>query len=678
MIASYRYLRKKRRQRQLSKAENLQLDTTGQTPSSTVTNGSQKKKKCPVCVKEKSAARKYRWKIILCLLPAFLDASLDLTVIATALPRIASHFNRFNQLNWIVTAFSLTSTAFIPVYGQLADTFGRFPSIMFSAMVVATGSVLCASAPVWGVLLLGRALQGIGAAGVQNVTIIILADKVTLKEQSINTSIFQMMGGVGYSIGPVIGGYLTNSSWRYCFALSCCLSAISMTGLFLLRNELLPGRITFDPASGLVSRIKVLGSGLVTLDFGGIFLFIAGVGLVILGTAWGGSTYPWSSSAVIASLVIGVVMMMCFVAWELSLASGGFLHKCLPRTTPMIPASILSAKDVSLVCFLSFGSGTALFSVFYFVGIYFTLVEGYRASHAGEQLLFYVPGLGFGVIFAIFICNKWPRQTFWPLYIGTIIETIGIGVICYAVQARRVPLINGMMYIAGAGTGMRFMPANLHLAGMFRNQLAAVYSLLRFAMPFGGTVGLTIMGAVFQNKMSAYFGTAINGQSIDLHQQSSLEVVSELPAEEQAIVRAQGANATMWAFVSILPLLAITIFSTMALGNVWIVAPPKKSQQGTDEPAPPPREDGKCAQHADEEVQEDVPKSTSVDVLEEVFLLALLRGDVQRLKKKGPEAAQRNVVSTQPTPEDSVVPIADKQPSNSGVDDAIEPHLTEK
>lgn len=70
---------------------------------------------------------------------------------------------------------------------------------MFSAMVVATGSVLCASAPVWGVLLLGRSLQGVGAAGIQTVTIIILADKVTLKEQSINTSIFQMMGGVGYS-----------------------------------------------------------------------------------------------------------------------------------------------------------------------------------------------------------------------------------------------------------------------------------------------------------------------------------------------------------------------------------------------------------------------------------------------------------------------------------------------
>lgn len=452
-----------------------------------------------------------------------------------------------------------------------------------------------------------------------------------------------------------------------------------MTGIFFLRNELVPGRITFEPSSGLVSRIKVLRSGLVTLDFGGIFLFIAGVGLLILGTSWGGSSYPWTSAAVITSLVIGVVMLICFVAWEMSLAPGRFLHQYLPRTTPMIPASILSAKDVSLVCALQFGSGTALFSVFYFVGIYFTLVEGYRASHAGEQLLFYVPGLGFGVIFAIFVCNKWPRQTFWPLFIGTVIETIGIGVICYAVHARRVPLINGMMFIAGAGTGMRFMPGNLHLAGMFRNQLAAVYSLLRFSMPFGGTVGLTIMGAVFQNKMAAVFGTAINGQSIDLHQQSSLEVISELPAEEQAIVRAEGANATMWAFVSILPILAITIFTTMALGNVWIVGPPKKSDQGADEPAQPPREDGKCAQHASQEAHEDIPKSTGVDVLEEVYLLALFRGQVQRLKKKGPEAAQGRVVPTRPTPpEDEVGPTADKQHLDSGVHDTLQPRLTEK
>lgn len=94
MIASYRSLRKKRQQGHLSKAERSQPDMPSQSPPSTATSEPKKKQKCPVCVKEKSAARRYRWKIIFCLLPAFLDSSLDLTVIATALPRIASHFSK--------------------------------------------------------------------------------------------------------------------------------------------------------------------------------------------------------------------------------------------------------------------------------------------------------------------------------------------------------------------------------------------------------------------------------------------------------------------------------------------------------------------------------------------------------------------------------------------------------
>ena len=156
-------------------------------------------KPCPQCRKEKSRTRKYRWKLLLCLTPAFFVASLDLTIVATALPTVASHFNKFNQLNWIVTAFTLTSTAFIPVFGQLADTFGRHATLQCAVVLLTIGSVLCAAAPDWGVLLLGRALQGIGTAGISNVVLIILADMVSLKEQAINTSIFQLLNGIGYS-----------------------------------------------------------------------------------------------------------------------------------------------------------------------------------------------------------------------------------------------------------------------------------------------------------------------------------------------------------------------------------------------------------------------------------------------------------------------------------------------
>ena len=404
--------------------------------------------------------------------------------------------DKFNQLNWIVTAFTLTSTAFIPVFGQLSDTFGRHSALQIAMWTLTIGSILCATAPVWSVLLLGRGLQGVGTAGVQNVAMIILADSVSLKEQAVNTSIFQLLNGIGYSVGPVIGGYIVDSNWRYAFVLCAGMGALSAFSILFLRKDLKPGTISLSQPKNGQTRLQALGSGFATLDFGGIFLFLFGVGLIILGTAWGGSTFPWKSGAVIASLVLGVLLLIAFGFYERQFEPGRTLARKFPRTIPLIPFDMLKNKDVGLVCFVAAATGAALYSVFYFIGIYFTLVEAYPASRAGVQLLYYVPGIGVGVYSAIFLCTVTPRQTFWPLFSGTIVETAGIAALTYAIHERNSTLVNVMMGIAGAGTGVRFMPSNLHLAGMFRDRLAPVYSLLRFSLPFGGTLALTIMGSV--------------------------------------------------------------------------------------------------------------------------------------------------------------------------------------
>ncbi|EXJ80954.1 hypothetical protein A1O3_07242 [Capronia epimyces CBS 606.96] len=596
------------------------------------------KRPCPQCAQEKRAARKYRWKLLFCLLPAFFVSSLDLTIVATALPEIASHFDKFNQLNWIVTAFTLTSTAFIPVWGQLADIFGRHAAVQSAVVCLTIGSVLCAAAPDWAVMLLGRALQGMGTAGVSNVAMIILADQVSLREQAVNTSIFQLMNGVGYSVGPVIGGYITNSNWRYCFVLCTGLSVVSNVTIFLLRKDLKTGRISLSRPPSDQTRLQALMSGITSLDVGGIVLFIFGVGLIILGTAWGGSTYPWHSGAVISSLAIGAVLIIVFIAYEALLSPSRPLNRLFPKTVPMIPGSILGAKDVSLVCCIAASAGAALYSVFYFIGIYFTLVEAYEASHAGVQLLYYVPGIGVGVYCAMFICNMWPRQTFWPLLLGTIVETGGIATLAYAVKARDKTLVNVMMAVAGAGTGLRFMPSNLHLAGMFRAHLAPVYSLLRFALPFGGTLALTIMGSVFQNQMSDYFGSStVNSGSngtFSMHNQASLNTIATLPAGEQNLIRSQGATATMWAFISIIPILGLGLLASIGLGNVWIS---KKPSANTDPEAGEVREDGLCRTHANALTEEGsvAGKPNAVEFIGSSYLLALFQGNVQQLKKAG-------------------------------------------
>jgi MFS family permease len=111
-------------------------------------------------------------------------------------------------MTWIVTAFNLTAAAFIPCWGQMVDIFGRHRSLQAATFIVLVGSTLCTAAPTYAfpVLLLGRALQGVGAAGIGVTIEVVLADKVSLKENAKNNSIFSFVAGTSYSVGPVLGG----------------------------------------------------------------------------------------------------------------------------------------------------------------------------------------------------------------------------------------------------------------------------------------------------------------------------------------------------------------------------------------------------------------------------------------------------------------------------------------
>jgi MFS family permease len=164
--------------------------------------------KCALCASEKKAARVYRWKIILGLMAPFALQALDSTIIASALPWIAGDFGEISQLNWIVSAFNLTSAAFIPFWSQMADVFGRNASLNAAIILMLIGSALCTGAPTtaFPVLLLGRGFQGLAAAGLNVVVRTILADKVSLQENAKNWAIFSLVGGISYGLGPVIGG----------------------------------------------------------------------------------------------------------------------------------------------------------------------------------------------------------------------------------------------------------------------------------------------------------------------------------------------------------------------------------------------------------------------------------------------------------------------------------------
>ncbi|KAH6857332.1 major facilitator superfamily domain-containing protein [Alternaria rosae] len=545
-----------------------------------------------------------RWKFLLLLLPGFYTASMDLTVVATAQPFIASHFQALNQISWIGTAFTLTDTAFVPLFGQLADVFGRYAALQMAVIIMTLGGILCASAPIWSILVLGRALQGVGTAGMSTCSLIILADNVSLKEQAFNTSIFHFLIGIAYATGPLIGGYMTNVHWRWVFVLLSALSATSIVTIAFLRPDLKKGT------------------------------FVVGVALIILATSWGGSAHAWGSPAVLVPLITGPLLLVLLVVYQRYMAPGRSLAQRLPRIMPVVPYQLFHEKDVTLVCIISAATGAALYACFYFAGIYFTLVEGFDAGKAGLQLLFYVPGIGVGVYTAIVMCNVYPRQTIWPLLIGTIVETGSIGALSWAMSARQRTAVNVLMGVAGFGTGIRFMPENLHLTGMYRDKIAVILGLLSFAGPFGGTIALTVMGSVFQNKMLVYFIGSEESSRFDVSSPTALDAINDLSLEDLERFQSAAANAISWSFISILPFLTASILAALMLGNVWICKDKKeKKATSTSDLAVNP-------DVALQDQTQSVQRDGRPVVLTGIYLYAVSRGTVASQRHLGPLEVQ--------------------------------------
>jgi hypothetical protein len=384
-----------------------------------------------------------------------------------------------------------------------------------------------------------------------------------------------------YGLGPVIGGYLADSGWRYLFVLPVGIAAVAMVLITLLmRKELVHGRAT--AAAGESRRLGYI-SGLRIIDWPGMIMFILGVGLVILAIQWGGTSYAWSSPATLVPLVVGGILCITFFVYEYLLGPGRFAARMFPKQVPMIPSTLFRKKDTALLLMINFSAGISLVSAFYFISYYWQLAENYSPSQAGIQLLYYTPGLGVGAYSAMLLCNRWPRQTFFPLMWGSIVEGVGLSLLTYSVSIRNPTMVKAFLAVAGAGTGLRFMPVVLHAAGIWSNRIPSMQSLLSFMLPLGETIGISLMGAVFSNKLStglASIASRTPGLHLPVSGPPSLDVLNHLPVDVKLEVQHAAAQAVMWALISVLPFVGISIVASVLLGNVWIGKEAAEAKEG--------------------------------------------------------------------------------------------------
>ncbi|GJJ08984.1 hypothetical protein Clacol_003205 [Clathrus columnatus] len=534
--------------------------------------------------KKPSSARSYQIRLSVALaLPVFLD-TLDYTVVATAQPHIASAFNRLDLQSYIGTVYVLTSTVFLPIFASLADIFGRYWALQIAMFFFLLGSALSTAAQNIPMVLAGRGIAGVGAAGLLTVVRIILADSSSLNANNIQSAILVLLYAIGFSAGPSIGGALTSISFRWVFGINLpCLVASMILAFILLPGYVKPPQVRNQPTE--TEYKYTLLQTLQRLDVLGAFLFTVGGILILLGLNWG-STNSWNDAKVIATLVLGGVLALAFIVWEWfaerpsnnqgvdgdeKVESASYRKPSWRFPETIIPLDVFKNYDVCATQFAAFASGMVMLVNFYFLAIFFTIVLNKSPTQSGVQLIFFAPGLGIGTVISIFMI-KYLRQPKIPIIFGTALIPIGLGLLSFGTHINKQSLVDVFLVVCGVGIGVSFGPLATH--ARFSQPESRVAVVFR---TFGGTVGLAQCSAVMNAKVrtalinlarSGAFSPAELAQIASLGDITSIQAISDLSPALQQAVRDAFREGVRWAFISLIPWTAVSAILVLFLTKI--------------------------------------------------------------------------------------------------------------
>ncbi|KAJ7629491.1 iron permease [Mycena polygramma] len=435
---------------------------------------------------DKKPPRDFRfWLIFLCLCVCSFLAALEIGSITTALPTIINEL-RGTQFIWVGSAFTLGSTALIPLAGGLAQIFGRRPVLLSSLVLFAVGSAVCGAAKEMNMLIAGRTIQGLGGGGIISLTQIIVADLVSLRERGSFNGLISMQAlngmidrayALGVGIGPIVGGGLTSiGQWRWLFYLNipiCGLAAILV--ILFLRLRTPPGTLREKFA-----RVDYLGNMLV----------VAATTSTIIGLTWGGIQFPWGSAHVLVPLILGILGLGGFLVYE-----GRYAEY------PMVPFSLLSTRTGLSGYVQTFLASMIVVEINYYIQVYFQAC--YNVSPLGSG----VDGLALAIIAApagliagvvIQKTNSYRAS----IAVGWIFMIIGMGLLSTLdFDSSRSKAI-GYSAISSAGLGILILATYFPvLAPITVTETAQALALFIFMRNFSLVWGITVGGTILQNEL---------------------------------------------------------------------------------------------------------------------------------------------------------------------------------
>ena len=429
-------------------------------------------------------------------------ASLDGNIVGPALPRIVSDLGGLAHLSWVVTAFSVASTASTPLYGRLSDQFGRRPAFFVSIGIFLLGSTLCGFASTMPALIGFRALQGLGAGGLMTLAQTTVGDVVPPRDRPRYQALFTSVFAVCSVAGPLLGGLITDVfSWPWIFFVNLPLGALA---LFMIATSL---------PRGAKHAVHVV-------DWAGFSLLIAATCLILLALSWGGVVFAWDSPEILGLLGgFGACVAVLY----------GVEHRA---ASPALPPRLFADPAFSCAIGAITLAVTALFGSLVFIPLYFQLVHGASATEAGLRTA--------------------------PLMAGIIISSVTGGRFVSRTGRYRLPPVAGLTIAAGIYAVLAWavehgVSANWFDLGLVGLGLGAGLVMPNMTLAVQNAVPVADLGvatatAAFFRSLGGAFGVAASGMLLNHAMRASSEAVAALhggldrmralPAAERAVALA--------------------------------------------------------------------------------------------------------------------------------------------
>ena len=406
------------------------------------------------------------------LMLAMLMASLDQTIVSTALPTIVGELGGLQHLSWVVTAYLLASTVSTPLYGKLGDLYGRKGVFQVAIVIFLIGSVLCGIAQNMTMLIAFRGIQGIGGGGLMVGAQAIIADVVSPRERGRYQGYFGAVFGASSVAGPLIGGFFTDHlSWRWVFYVNVPLGVVALAVTTVVLR-LPAGRVEHS------------------IDYWGAAFLTAGVTSLVLLTTWGGTQYAWGSPEIVGLGIVTLVSLALFVAVESRTAE------------PILPLHLFRQRVFTVASAVGFILGLSLFGTITYLPLFLQLVTGASATNSGLLLLPLMAGLLTSSIVSGQVISRSGRYRLFPI-VGTALMCAGMLMLSRIDAATTQGAVSLDMVVLGLGLGLVMQVLVLAVqSSVERGDLGVATSAATFFRSVGGSVGTAIFGAVFANRLS--------------------------------------------------------------------------------------------------------------------------------------------------------------------------------